>query len=75
MGRRVRDRLLAVLDPRGLGEAQTVDGISVLFNYLLGTVMVETSRGLGGSPTSFDFGLQLLIDGLRRTAKPRRARL
>jgi AcrR family transcriptional regulator len=68
----LRDRLLAVLEPAGLGEARTVDGISVLFNYLLGTVMVETSRGLGGSTASVDFGLQLLIDGLRRTAKPRR---
>ena len=69
----LRDRLLAVLEPAGLGEARTVDGISVLFNYLLGTVMVETSRGLGGSTASVDFGIQLLIDGLRRTAKQRPA--
>ena len=69
----LRNRLLAVLEPAGLGEALTVDGISVLFNYLLGTVMVETSRGLGGSSASVDFGLQLLIDGLRRAAKQRRS--
>ena len=69
----LRNRLLAVLEPAGLGEALTVDGISVLFNYLLGTVMVETSRGLGGSSASVDFGLELLVDGLRRTAKQHRA--
>lgn len=69
----LRDQLLALLEPAGLGKAMTVDGISVLFNYLLGTVMVETSRGLGGSPASVDLGLNLLVDGLRRTAKQRRA--
>lgn len=68
----LRGRLLALLEPAGLGEALTVDGISVLFNYLLGTVMVETSRGLGGSPRSVEFGLELLVDGLRRAARPRR---
>src|ERR1043165_5107139 len=70
----LRGRLLALLEPAGLGEALTVDGISVLFNYLLGTVMVETSRGLGGSSASVEFGLELLVDGLRRTARPRRVR-
>ncbi len=68
----LRKRLLGLLEPAGLGEAATVDGISVLFNYLLGTVMVETSRGLGGSSASVDFGLGLLVDGLRRTARQRR---
>jgi hypothetical protein len=63
-----------MLEPAGLGPALTVDGISVLFNYVLGTVVVETSRGLGGSATSVDFGLELLVDGLRRSAKQRRAR-
>ena len=62
----VRSGLLALLEPAGLSPERTVDGISVLFNFLLGTVMVETSRGLGGSPTSFTFGLDLLIDGLAR---------
>ena len=68
----LRGRLLGLLEPAGLGEALTVDGISVLFNYLLGTVMVETSRGVGGSAGSVDFGLGLLVDGLRRTARQRR---
>lgn len=67
----LREQLLGLLEPAGLGEAKTVDGISVLFNYVLGAVMVETSRGLGGSPTSVDFGLQLLVDGLRREARRR----
>jgi TetR/AcrR family transcriptional regulator, tetracycline repressor protein len=70
----LRQQLLALLEPAGLGEPLTVDGISVLFNYVLGTVMVETSRGLGGSATSVDFGLELLVDGLRRIAKQRRTR-
>ena len=70
----LRDQLLALLEPAGLGQARTVDGISVLFNYVLGAVMVETSRGLGGSATSVDFGLELLVDGLSRTANQRRAR-
>jgi TetR/AcrR family tetracycline transcriptional repressor len=65
----VRDRLLALLEPARLGEQATIDGISVLFNYLLGTVMVESSRGLGGSPASFEFGLSMLIDSLRRKRK------
>jgi AcrR family transcriptional regulator len=60
----IRTRLLALLEPAGLGPERTVDGISVLFNFLLGTVLVETSRGLGGSPSSFAFGLDLLISGL-----------
>lgn len=68
----LRNRLLGLLEPAGLGKTATVDGISVLFNYLLGSVMVETSRGLGGSPASVDFGLELLVDGLRRTARQRR---
>lgn len=64
----VRDQLLALLEPAGLGKQRTIDGISALFNYLFGAVMVESSRGLGGSATSFDFGLGLLIEGLRRAA-------
>jgi AcrR family transcriptional regulator len=62
----IRERLLALLEPAGLGPQRTIDGISILFNFLLGTVMVETSRGLGGSESSFAFGLDLLIAGLRR---------
>jgi AcrR family transcriptional regulator len=70
----IRDQLLALLEPAGLGKQRTVDGISSLFNYLFGTVMVESSRGLGGSATTFDFGLGLLIEGLRREAGVRRPR-
>ena len=72
----IRNRLLALLEPAGLGKQRTTDGISALFNYLFGTVMVESSRGLGGSATTFDYGLGLLIDGFRRAAgvrAPRRA--
>jgi TetR/AcrR family transcriptional regulator, tetracycline repressor protein len=72
----IRSQLLALLEPAGLGKQRTTDGISALFNYLFGTVMVESSRGLGGSETTFDYGLGLLIDGLRRAAgvrAPRRA--
>ena len=32
---------------------------------LLGAVMIETSRGRGGSPSSFEVGLQYLITGLK----------
>lgn len=66
----VRERLLAILKRAGYKRRDTVDGISVLFNYLLGSVMIETSRHRGGSPRSFDLGLELLIDGLRRGAGP-----
>jgi TetR/AcrR family tetracycline transcriptional repressor len=72
----VREQLLALLEPAGLGKQRTIDGISALFNYLFGTVMVESSRGLGGSASTFDFGLGMLIEGLRRAAgvrAPRRA--
>jgi TetR/AcrR family tetracycline transcriptional repressor len=64
----IRDQLLALHAPADLGGSATIDGISVLFNFLLGTVMVQTSRGLGGSAASFEFGLDLLIDGLRRAS-------
>jgi AcrR family transcriptional regulator len=70
----VRERLLALLEPAGLGKQRTIDGMSSLFNYLFGTVMVESSRGLGGSATTFDFGLGLLIEGLRREAGVRKPR-
>jgi TetR/AcrR family tetracycline transcriptional repressor len=71
----VRERLLALLEPAGLGKQRTIDGMSSLFNYLFGTVMVESSRGLGGSATTFDFGLALLIEGLRREAGVRKPRV
>jgi TetR/AcrR family tetracycline transcriptional repressor len=72
----IREQLLALLEPAGLGKQRTIDGMSSLFNYLFGTVMVESTRALGGSITTFDFGLGLLIEGLRREAgvrAPRRA--
>ena len=64
----IREQLLGLLEPAGLGKRMTTDGISVLFNYLLGAVMIESSRGLGGSAASFDFGLAMLVEGLRRKA-------
>ncbi len=68
----IRERLLGLLEPAGFSEAQTVDAISVLMNYVLGTAMVETGRGSGASRKAFPMGLDLLIDGLRRAAKFRR---
>ena len=68
----IREQLLGLLEPAGLGKRMTTDGISVLFNYLLGAVMIESSRGLGGSAASFDFGLAMLVEGLRRKAGVRR---
>ena len=70
----IREQLLGLLEPAGLGKQRTIDGISALFNYLFGTVMVESSRGLGGSATSFDYGLGLVIEGLRRAAGVRSPR-
>ena len=64
----IRDRLLALAKPAGLPRAQTVDAISVLVNYVLGTAMVEASRGSGASRKAFGMGLDLLLDGLRRAA-------
>jgi TetR/AcrR family transcriptional regulator, tetracycline repressor protein len=61
----VRERLLDILRGGGYDERQATDGISVIFNYLLGAVMIETSRGRGGSPSSFEVGLQYLITGLK----------
>jgi AcrR family transcriptional regulator len=61
----VRDRLLDILRGGGYDDRQATDGISVLFNYLLGAVMIETRRGRGGSPSSFELGLRYLITGLR----------
>src|ERR1700722_4720894 len=61
----VRERLLDILRGGGYDERQATDGISVIFNYLLGAVMIETSRGRGGSPSSFEVGLKYLITGLK----------
>jgi hypothetical protein len=58
--------LLALLRPNGFTRAQAVDAISVVVNYVLGTALVEASRGSGASPKAFGRGLDLLIDGLRR---------
>jgi AcrR family transcriptional regulator len=62
----IRDRLLGLLRPNGFTRAQAVDAISVLVNYVLGTALVEASRGSGASKRAFGMGLDLLIDGLRR---------
>jgi len=62
---RVREELLDILRQAGFSQRQATDGISVLFNYLLGAVMIETHRFRGGSAKSFRLGLRYLIDGLR----------
>ncbi|HUR73265.1 MAG TPA: TetR/AcrR family transcriptional regulator [Sporichthya sp.] len=67
----IRDRLLALLKPAGFSRARTVDAISVLVNYVLGTAMVAASRGTGASPKAFAMGLDLLIDGLRAAGPAR----
>lgn len=61
----VRERLLDILRGGGYDDRQATDGISVVFNYLLGAVMIQTRRGQGGSPSSFELGLRYLISGLR----------
>jgi len=60
-----REGLLDILRGGGYDERQATDGISVVFNYLLGAVMIETTRGRGGSPSSFELGLRYLITGLK----------
>ena len=60
-----RERILDILRSGGYDERQATDGISVIFNYLLGAVMIETRRGRGGSPSSFEVGLRYLITGLK----------
>lgn len=64
----VREQLLDVLRDAGYDERQATDGISILFNYLLGEVMIETRRGRGGSASSFQLGLRYLIAGLKSDA-------
>lgn len=66
--RQIRGRLLALLEPAGFAETESIDAMSVLVNYVLGTAMVEASRGSGASESAFKMGLDLLIDGLRRRA-------
>jgi AcrR family transcriptional regulator len=60
-----REQLLDILRAAGFDRRQATDGLSVLFNYLLGAVMIETRRRRGGSTASFDLGLRYLIAGLR----------
>lgn len=66
--RAIRDRLLGLLKPAGFSRPRTVDAISVLMNYVLGTAIVEAGRGSGASSKAFPMGLDLLIDGLRGRA-------
>jgi TetR/AcrR family tetracycline transcriptional repressor len=63
-----REQLLEVLRDAGYDRRQATDGISILFNYLLGAVMIETRRGRGGSSASFQRGLDYLVAGLRADA-------
>jgi AcrR family transcriptional regulator len=65
----IREHLLELLAPAGLSKPERVDAISVLFNYLFGTVMVESSRGLGGSPGAFEHGLQIIVGALRQASR------
>jgi AcrR family transcriptional regulator len=60
----IRERLLGLLRPNGFTRAQAIDAISVLVNYVLGTALVEASRGSGASAKAFGMGLDLLVDGL-----------
>ncbi len=61
----VRESLLNILRSGGYNEHQAIDGISIIFNYLLGAVMIQTKRGQGGSPESFERGLWYLINGIK----------
>lgn len=63
--RQIREQLLDILRAAGYDTRQARDGISVLFNYLLGAVMIDTRRRRGGSAASFRLGLGYLIDGLK----------
>ena len=63
----VREHLLDILRGGGYDERQATDGISIVFNYMLGAVMIQTRRGRGGSPSSFEVGLRYLISGLKST--------
>ena len=65
----VRDRLLALIEPAGLGPNRSVDAISALVNYVIGTALVGSGRGSKASSDAFAFGLGLLVDGLRRAAE------
>lgn len=63
--RGLREQLLDLLREAGFDDAQATDGISILFNYLLGAVTIESRRGRGGSSDAFGTGLSYLVDGLR----------
>jgi TetR/AcrR family transcriptional regulator, tetracycline repressor protein len=64
-----RERILDILRDAGFDECQATDGISIVFNYLLGAVLIDAKRERGGSPAAFALGLQYLITGLN-TAPP-----
>lgn len=59
-----RESLLDLLREAGFAEEQARDGLSVVFNYLLGAVLIDARRTRGGSSTSFEQGLRYLVDGL-----------
>lgn len=62
---KVREPLLDILRGAGFDERQSRDGLSMVFNYLLGTVLIESRRRRGGSPESFVTGLGYLVEGLK----------
>ena len=64
----VREPLMNLLRHGGYDDAGARDGISMLFNYVLGGVLIDARRDRGGSADSFGRGLAYLIDGLRADA-------
>jgi hypothetical protein len=71
-----RERLLAIAARSGLGEQERADALRALTSYVLGSALVAASRAGRSarrvSRESFDFGLSMLMDSLRRMHLPER---
>jgi hypothetical protein len=58
-----------MLHDAGLGDEATRDHVIILTNYLIGAVMIDSSRARRrSSPKAFERGLHLLSKGLREDA-------
>jgi len=69
----MRQRLYDLLHLGGFGDEEARAAVTILANYVLGAVVIDSSRTrVGNPPGSFEHGLHLLIAGLRDEAEAKR---
>ena len=70
----LRDKLMSVTQSAGLGPVESADALRALVSYVLGFVILTRAgapvKVRRGSPQSFEYGLAMLMDSLRRKIPP-----